>query len=189
VQEIHQASERLHSVVVNLLDTTRLESGGLQAQLDWCDVSDLVNAALKIAGDAQHGRTIHLQLPLGLPLVWCDFDLIQQALANLVHNACRHTPARAEITVSAGVDEAAGRVWLAVADNGPGLREEQRARLFERFFRGEPGRAGGLGLGLSIARGFAETQGGSLTAENQPGGGARFVLALPLQHHDQVPAE
>ncbi len=189
VQEIHVAAERLRGVVVNLLDTTRLESGGLHAQLDWCDVSDLVNAALKIVGDAQLGRTIHLRLPAGLPLVRCDFDLIQQAVANLVHNACRHTPAGVEITVAAGTDEAAGRLWLAVADDGSGLREEQRARLFERFFRGDPGRAGGLGLGLSIARGFAEAHGGTLVAENQPGGGARFVLSLPLQHHEQVPAE
>ena len=189
VQEIHVAAERLRGVVVNLLDTTRLESGGLQAQHDWCDVSDLVNAALKLVGDTQSGRPIHLRLPAGLPLIRCDFDLIQQALANLVHNACRHTPPEAEITITAGTDESAGRLWLAVADNGPGLREEQRARLFERFFRGEPGRAGGLGLGLSIARGFAEAHGGTLTAENQAGGGARFVLSLPLQHHDQVPVE
>jgi len=189
VGEIHVAAQRLRRLVDNLLDTTRLDSGGLDAQLDWCDLSDLINAALKTTQDIRHGRRLHLQIPTGLPLVRCDFDLIQQALANLIHNACRHTPFAAEITVSAGVDEAARRVWLAVADTGPGLREDQLARLFERFFRGEPRRPGGLGLGLSIARGFAEAHGGALRAENQRGGGARFVILLPFETHDNVPAE
>jgi two-component system sensor histidine kinase KdpD len=132
---------------------------------------------------------VHVRLDPGLPLVHGDSDLLQQALVNLMHNACRHAPPPAEITVSAGVDESNQRIWLAVSDTGPGLSEDLRARLFERFFRGQPNRAGGLGLGLSIARGFVEAHGGSLTAENQPGGGARFVILLPLEQHDSVPAE
>ena len=189
VREIEVAASRLRRLVTNLLDATRLESGGLHAQLDWCDVADLVNAALKTTAQARRGRAVHIELPTDLPLLRCDFDLMEQALSNLVHNACRHTPPDAEITVSAGVDHPARRLWLAVADNGPGLHEEQRTRLFERFFRGEPKRTGGLGLGLSIAHGFAAAHGGSLTAENQPGGGARFVLLLPLEKHGNVPAE
>jgi two-component system sensor histidine kinase KdpD len=189
VQEVHVAADRLRRLVINLLDTTRLESGGLQAQLDWCDVSDLVNTALRTTGEACRGRAVRVDLPAGLPLLRCDFDLLEQALANLIHNACHHTPPAAEITVSAGVDEPGQRIWLAVSDTGPGLAEDQRARLFERFFRGRPNRAGGLGLGLSIARGFVEAHGGRLTAENRPGGGARFVILLPLEQHGSVPTE
>lgn len=186
--EIHVAAQRLRRLVTNLLDTTRLDAG-VRAQLDWCDAADLVNAALKSIADVRAGRTVHVRLDPGLPLVHGDSDLLQQALVNLMHNACRHAPPPAEITVSAGVNESNQRIWLAVSDTGPGLSEDLRARLFERFFRGQPNRAGGLGLGLSIARGFVEAHGGSLTAENQPGGGARFVILLPLEQHDSVPAE
>ena len=189
VGEIHLASERLRRLVVNLLDTTRLESGGLNAQLDWCDLADLVNAALKITAHVRAGRTVQVRLPPDLPLVRCDFDLMLQALANLLHNACHHTPPTAEVIVSAGVGPAADRVWLAVADTGPGLREDQAARLFERFFRGQPKKAGGIGLGLSIARGFVEAHGGTLTAANRPEGGALFTISLPLDRHDSIPGE
>jgi two-component system sensor histidine kinase KdpD len=189
VQEIRTAVQRLQRLVNNLLDTTRLESGVLRPQLDWCDLSDLVNTTLRATAEATQGRTIRVHLPPGLPLVRFDFELLQQALANLIHNACQHTPPAAEIGLAAGVDEAAGRVWLEVTDGGPGLREEQRPHLFNKFVRGQPGRAGGLGLGLSIVKGFVEAHGGRVTAENRPGGGARFVVFLPLDVHGSVPAE
>jgi two-component system sensor histidine kinase KdpD len=78
---------------------------------------------------------------------------------------------------------------MAVADNGPGLRADQQGRLFDKFFRGEPSRAGGLGLGLSIARGFAEAHGGRVEANNQPAGGARFTIFLPLERPASIPPE
>jgi len=121
--------------------------------------------------------------------VRADAGLIQQALVNLIHNACVHTPPAAAITLAAGTDEAAQQVWLSVADNGPGLRPEQQDRLFDKFFRGEPGRAGGLGLGLSIARGFVEAHGGRIAAENPAGGGARFTIFLPWERPASVPPE
>jgi two-component system sensor histidine kinase KdpD len=100
-----------------------------------------------------------------------------------------HTPATAAITLAAGVDEPARQIWMAVADNGPGLRADQQDRLFDKFYRGDPGRTGGLGLGLSIARGFAEAHGGRVEARNQPGGGARFTIFLPLERPASVPPE
>ena len=189
VAEIRTATQRLQRLVNNLLDMTRLESGTLRLRRDWCDPADLINAAREMTADALRGRTVRLDLPAGLPLVRADAGLIQQALANLIHNACVHTPPAALITLAAGTDEAAGQLWLAVADNGPGLRPEQLGRVFDKFFRGEPDRAGGLGLGLSIARGFAEAHGGRVAAGNQPGGGARFTIFLPLEQPASVPPE
>jgi two-component system sensor histidine kinase KdpD len=189
VAEIRTATQRLQRLVNNLLDMTRLESGTLRLRRDWCDPADLINAARETTADALRGRTVRMDLPAGLPLVRADAGLIQQALANLIHNACVHTPPTALITLAAGTDEAAGQLWLAVADNGPGLRPEQRDRLFDKFYRGDPGRAGGLGLGLSIARGFAEAHGGRVEAGNQPGGGARFTIFLPLEQPASVPPE
>jgi two-component system sensor histidine kinase KdpD len=78
---------------------------------------------------------------------------------------------------------------MTVADNGPGLRADQQGRLFDKFYRGDPGRTGGLGLGLSIARGFVEAHGGRVEARNQPGGGAQFTICLPLERPASVPPE
>jgi two-component system sensor histidine kinase KdpD len=179
----------LQRLVNNLLDMTRLESGTLRLRRDWCDPADLINAAREATADAWHGRDVRTELPAGLPLVRADAGLIQQALANLIHNACVHTPPAAAITLSAGADEAARQIWMTVADNGPGLRADQQGRLFDKFFRGDPSRAGGLGLGLSIARGFAEAHGGHIEAHNQPAGGARFTIFLPLERPASVPPE
>jgi two-component system sensor histidine kinase KdpD len=130
-----------------------------------------------------------VQLPPNLPLVRLDFGLMQQALVNLIHNACQHTPPATAIMLTAGVDEAAQQLWVAVEDDGPGLDAAQLPRLFDKFFRGQPDRAGGLGLGLSIVRGFVEAHGGRVRAENRPGGGARFTVFLPLDRHGNVPPE
>jgi two-component system sensor histidine kinase KdpD len=189
VAEIRTAAQRLQRLVNNLLDMTRLESGMLRLRRDWCDPADLINAARETTADALRGRNVRTELPEGLPLVRADAGLIQQALANLIHNACVHTPPTADITLSAGADEKTHQIWMAVADSGPGLRADQQGRLFDKFFRGEPGRAGGLGLGLSIVRGFVEAHGGRVEADNQPTGGARFTIFLPLERPDSVPPE
>ena len=189
VAEIRTAAQRLQRLVNNLLDMTRLESGQLRLRRDWCDPADLINAAREATADAWRGRTVRMDLPASLPLVRADAGLIQQALANLIHNACVHTPPTAAITLAAGADEAAQEVWIRVADNGPGLHPGQRERLFDKFYRGDPGRAGGLGLGLSIARGFVEAHGGRLAADDQVGGGARFTIFLPWERPASVPPE
>ncbi|HUJ43716.1 MAG TPA: sensor histidine kinase KdpD [Opitutaceae bacterium] len=189
VEEMRTAVRRLQHLVDNLLGMTRLEAGALRLRFDWTDLTDLVNAALEATADARQGRAVQMQLPPDLPLVRLDFGLMQQALANLILNACQHTPPSARIMLSAGVDEAAPQVWLAVDDDGPGLDAGQLPRLFDKFFRGRPDRAGGLGLGLSIVRGFVEAHGGRVQAENRPGGGARFTVFLPLDRHGNVPPE
>jgi two-component system, OmpR family, sensor histidine kinase KdpD len=189
VAEIRLATQRLQRLVNNLLDMTRLESGSLRPRRDWCDPADLLNGARDATADAWRGRTVRMELPANLPLVRVDAGLIQQALVNLIHNACVHTPESATLTLGAEVDAGAAQVRLTVADDGPGLGAEQLERLFEKFYRGHPERAGGLGLGLSIARGFAEAHGGGITAENRPGGGARISLFLPLERQDNLPPE
>jgi two-component system sensor histidine kinase KdpD len=187
--ELRTAVRRLQRLVNNLLDMTRLEAGALKPRLDWTDLNDLVNAAVETTREVAAGRALAVRLPPDLPLVRLDFALIEQALVNLIHNACVHTPPEAAITLSAGVDAGAREVWLAVADTGPGLPAESAGRIFDKFFRGQPDRAGGLGLGLSIVRGFVEAHGGRVDARNQPGGGARFAIFLPFDPHGGVPCE
>src|SRR5258708_1490949 len=189
VSEIQTAVQRLQRLVNNLLDMTRLESGSLRPRLDWTDINDLVNAAVEATREAWQGRIVHSQLPAGLPFVRLDFALIEQALVNLIHNACHYTPPNAEITISAGLLETKKEIWISVSDTGPGLQDDQKARVFEKFFRGQPEKAGGLGLGLSIVRGFVEVHGGHVTVKNLPSAGACFTIVLPFNQHGSVPDE
>ncbi|MFI5356108.1 MAG: ATP-binding protein [Opitutales bacterium] len=188
-QEIRTATRRLNRLVTNLLDQTRLESGTLKPRLDWCDVHDLANAALDGIRETLAGHPLELSLPADLPLIRADAALMEQVIANLLLNAALHTPADTPIFLTAGVDTARARAFLTVADRGPGFPAAMRERLFKKFERGDAARAGGLGLGLSIIRGFVTAQGGEVVAGENPGGGAVFTVYLPFSPHGTVPAE
>jgi two-component system sensor histidine kinase KdpD len=107
-----------------------------------------------------------------------DFSLVQHAFENLLANAATHTPPGTAIEV--GVAASDGRIVLSVGDRGPGIEAESMARIFDKFYRGPKALAGGSGLGLTIAKGFLEAQGGTVTVANRPGGGALFSLCLPV---------
>jgi len=189
VEEIRTATRRLNRLVNNLLDQTRLESGALKPRLDWCDARDLLNAALDGVRDSLGGHPLELAVPPDMPLFRADSALMEQVIANLLLNAALHTPAGTPIFVATGVDRAASRVFVTVADRGPGLPPAMRERLFKKFQRGDAARAGGLGLGLSIIRGFVAAQGGGIVAGENPGGGAVFTVYLPHTPHENVPTE
>jgi len=176
--EIAHGSRRLNRVVNNLLDMNRLESGVVRPKQEWCDVGELLQGAIASENESLNGREIRLDLPPHLPLALLDHTLIEQAVAKLIDNAARHTQGRSPIEVDA--DYKNERLLISVSDRGPGLPPEITDRVFEKFYRGDNRRAGGLGLGLSIARGFVEAHGGSLTAENRDGGGTRFTISLPV---------
>lgn len=170
---------RLNYLVGNLLDMTRLEAGALEIRREPADLREIVAAALDRLDRLSPQRPVRLDLPPDLPLVSVDFVLITQVLVNLLDNAGKHSPPSAPIEVS-------GRIagdWLevAVTDWGPGIPEEEREAVFEKFYRvRRPDAPPGSGLGLSICRGFVEAQGGRIRAEAAPGGGARLVFTLPL---------
>jgi two-component system sensor histidine kinase KdpD len=189
VEEMRTATRRLTRLVNNLLDQTRLESGTLRPKPDWCDAQDLVNAAIAGVEDSLAGHPLEVAVPPEMPLFRADTALMEQVIANLLLNAARHTPAGTPIFLAAGVDGARGRVFLTVADRGPGFPMEMRERLFQKFQRGDEARAGGLGLGLSIIRGFVSAQGGDVVVGENPGGGAVFTVYLPYEPHADVPNE
>lgn len=187
--EIETATKRLHRLVNNLLDQTRLESGALRPKLDWCDANDLVNAAVASVRDSLAEHPFESSVPGDMPLFQADFALMEQVIANLLLNAAHHTPANTPIFLAAGVDGPKQRVFFTVADRGPGLPPQMHDALFQKFQRGDAARAGGLGLGLSIIRGFVVAQGGEVVAGENPGGGAVFTVYLPHQPHGEVPLE
>ncbi len=187
VGEIQEAARRLNRLVGNLLSMTRLESGHVKVNLDWCDVADLVQVTVKeLQKDlAQHRVTVGIGR--GLPLVRMDFVLMQQALANLLLNAAVHTPPGTAVQVNAAVETDA--LVLTVADSGPGLPPDALPLIFDKFYRAPTAPAGGTGLGLAIVKGFVEAQGGKVNAENRPAGGASFTIRLPLAKAPPVAVE
>jgi two-component system, OmpR family, sensor histidine kinase KdpD len=187
--ELKTATRRLNRLVNNLLDQTRLESGTLKPKMDWCDARDLVNAAVDGVSDALEGHPVDVLIPQDMPLFRADAALMEQVIANLLSNAARHTPKGTQIFLAAGRDGARNSVFLTVADRGPGFPMEMRERLFQKFQRGDAARTGGLGLGLSIVRGFVTAQGGEVVVGANPGGGAVFTVYLPHEPHAEVPNE
>jgi two-component system sensor histidine kinase KdpD len=171
-------AERLERLVGNLLDMTRLEGGAVVPKREWVPVDEVVGSALTRLERRLAGRPVRTELEPDLPLLSVDPVLIEQAVTNLVENAVKHTPAGAELSVSAS--RAGGDVLLEVADRGPGLPPGEEERIFERFHRGAAAGARGSGLGLPIARAIARVHGGRLVARQREGGGAVFSLTLPV---------
>jgi two-component system sensor histidine kinase KdpD len=187
VGEIQEAARRLNRLVGNLLSMTRLESGHVKANLDWCDVADLVQVTLKDIEKDLARHKVAVGMAAGLPLVRMDFVLMQQVLTNLLLNAAVHTPPGTAVQVNAAVE--ADALVLTVADNGPGLPPDALPLIFDKFYRAPAAPAGGTGLGLAIVKGFVEAQGGQVKAENRPSGGAVFMVRLPLAKPPSIAAE
>jgi two-component system sensor histidine kinase KdpD len=180
--EIRDGSRRLNRVVDNLLDMNRVESGVIRPKREWCDVRDLLQSAIDIERESINGRDIRLDVPEKIPLAFVDHTLVEQAVAKLLANAGSHTPRSLPIEIDAEYTN--DHLLISVSDRGPGIPIEATERLFEKFYHGDDRKTGGLGLGLSIARGLIEAHGGKLTAENRDGGGARFTIRLPVRVTD-----
>jgi two-component system sensor histidine kinase KdpD len=176
-KEIHVAAERLNRLVENLLDMTRLESELIQPKLDWCDVHDLINVTIRGLEQELSHHTITVNVAETVPLIKADFGLLEQALTNLIHNATQHTPAGTSILVDAWIDN--DECVITIADDGPGLPEEDLKKVFEKFYRVRGARTGGTGLGLTITKGFIEAHHGTIFAKNRPEGGTEFTIRIP----------
>jgi two-component system sensor histidine kinase KdpD len=186
--EIRIAALRLNRVVENLLDQTRLESGALRPRAQWGGADELLQAAIQSVRDALVGRSVDIHVPADMPPVHVDWTLTVHALACLLLNAASHTPAGTPVSLSAEYDETARHLLLRVADRGPGVPAAIRGRLFQKFVRGDPARAGGVGLGLSIVKGFSVAQGGEVSMNDNPGGGTVFTICLPQPPRQDGPA-
>jgi len=179
LSELSLATERLIRLVDNLLDMSRIESGRMTLNLDWNDLADLIGVVLERLREERGNRKISVVCPESIPLVRIDFNLIAQALHNIVHNALVHTAEDVSINIAVSRNEKG--VAIAVEDDGEGLRAGDREKLFEKFFRANGGKPhAGLGLGLSIAKGIVELHGGNVYAEGGPKRGARFTITLPV---------
>ena len=177
---IEEEADRLNRMVTNLLDAARLDQGNVPMDIQLNAADDVLGAVVQqFAGRSDKGRLV---VSLGDPssLSFGRFDLVHsiRVLTNLVDNALKYSPADADVELSAAIE--GGALVFRVADRGPGIKDQDMERIFTPFFRTEGSRVEqSFGLGLSISRQLAETQGGSLACRHRPGGGTIFELRLP----------
>ena len=184
---LHEEAQRLHRLVSNLLDITRLESGTLQVRKEWVPLEEVVGSALARLEPQLRGREVRLDLPD--TLVPVDPVLLEQVLVNLLENAAKYSPEGLPVEVSAR--EEADRIVVTVSDQGPGIVAGEEERIFEKLVRGStPVSRPGAGLGLAICRGIVHAHGGHISAGSRPQGGARFTFVLPTEGTPApIPAE
>jgi len=176
---IEQNADRLDALIGNLLDMSRLHTGSLQPFLRPTAIDEVAPAALLGLDDCLR---LEMAVPDGFPLVLADPGLLERILANLFSNALRHSPATRPPELHAQLLE--DTVLLEVVDHGQGVPDEQKERIFEPFTRvGD--RYPGVGLGLAVAKGFAEAMGGRIIAQDTPGGGLTVQITLPVASGDK----
>jgi two-component system sensor histidine kinase KdpD len=175
IEAIEAESGRLARLVDDLLDLSRIEAGAVAPQADWCDLHDVVSSAAAHVGAQQ---LIEFSLPTDLPLIRADATQLERVFSNLIENAVKFSPRDSPIRVTGGAS--AGRVTVRVTDAGPGIPKQQRARVFEPFFRGGRDRGTGSGLGLAICRGFVEANGGRISLQSSREAGTSFTVSFPL---------
>ncbi|HWH30729.1 MAG TPA: ATP-binding protein, partial [Mycobacteriales bacterium] len=170
---IETSADRLEALVANLLAASRLNAGALSVDLAAVDVEEIVGRGISALGDT--GRIV-IDIPEGLPPALADIGLAERVVANLADNALRHSGKGANVLITAS--SRGSEVTMSVVDNGHGVPAALRAELFRPFQRLGDRSPGGLGLGLSVARGFAEAMGGALEPDETPGGGLTMHIRL-----------
>ena len=180
----HKARD-MTRLLTNVLDLVQIEFGGRALRSDWHTVDDLIALALSGAESRLAQRSIVIDLPSDLPLISVEPTLIVQILSNLLENAAKYTPPGTTITICAAARGES--MMISVADDGPGFPPGDPERLFDKFDRGRAeSNIVGVGLGLAICRAAANLHGGNIRALNNPGGGARFEISLPVKAKNGV---
>jgi K+-sensing histidine kinase KdpD len=189
LEVITHGADRLDRFVEGLVDLARIEAGDMTLHRNWGAVDDIIEAALAQAEPLTRRHRIRISIAGELPVVRVDARAVTEVIYTLVDNASKYSPPETTILVEADrvTDD---MIKIAVEDEGPGIPSGQRARVFERFYRiGSNGiqndRAGGIGMGLAIAKGIVEAHAGRIWIENATSGhGARIVFTVPVGDED-----
>ncbi|MFJ2428974.1 DUF4118 domain-containing protein [Pseudomonas sp. NPDC087804] len=174
-------AERLDRYIQNLLDMTRLGHGALKLARDWVSPADIVGSSLNRLRAVLAPLQVSTEVPAELPLLFVHAALIEQALVNVMENAARFSPNHGRLELRAGADDS--EIFFSVSDEGPGIPEDERAKIFDMFYTAARGDRGGqgTGLGLAICQGMVGAHGGRITvADGIEGRGTCMTLHLPL---------
>ncbi|MBB3186124.1 sensor histidine kinase [Microbacter margulisiae] len=181
-KNIFDAAERLDRLIENLLNMSRLESDTIKPFMDWHDVHDLVNKVLANLHDDLAPFNVEVVIPADMPLVRFDFGLMEQVLHNLVYNATQHANPHTTIRVKMYYDQP--NLVLQVMDRGTGFPPESIPYLCNKFYRADSRISGGVGLGLSIVKGFVDAHQGTVLFENRARGGALITIKIPTEKYN-----
>lgn len=173
-------AERLDRIVANLLSMSRIEAGAFQPERQAVDVDELVHDRVRRMNDLFRRVRVQVELPRDLPLVDGDYSQLDQLFTNLLENAARHAPPGSFVRIAGRAR--GGEVEVRVADEGIGVPDWERLKVFEPFRRGEG--SASSGVGLAICKAVAEAHGGRISVERTAGGGATFVVTLPARAAD-----
>ncbi|WP_437654260.1 ATP-binding protein [Sorangium sp. So ce1182] len=180
VERIQKSADRMNRLIRDLLDLAKLDGGHIRIQPVPLDVAGLLSDAIELLREEAAEKSLRLEqgVELGVDRALCDRERVLQVIANLVGNAIKFTPAGGEVALRA---QPWGReVLLSVRDTGPGIPEDQRARIFERYWQAKETAHKGTGLGLSIAKALVEVHGGRIWVESKVGEGSTFFFTLPM---------
>jgi two-component system sensor histidine kinase KdpD len=177
LSEIANAGIRLNEQVDNLLNMSRLDAGMLQMKKDWVDIGEIIYNIIERFSTLNTGHIFKTNIHPNLPFFKTDKFVIEQILVNLISNSVKYTSTGSLITISAFSND--DFLEIELEDNGSGFPDSEIALVFDKFYRVKGSKTGGVGLGLSIVKGFVDALSGTVTLENVNSGGARFLLKIP----------
>jgi two-component system sensor histidine kinase KdpD len=199
LRTIIEESSRLNDIIANLVFATRLESGTIALNREWTTLEEIIGVGLARHREDLASRPFRVHLPADLPMVRVDNAMLPQVVYNLIENALRYTPPGTPISVSAWAADA--QVIVKVSDEGPGLSDDEAAKVFQRFYRGRASKSSpaaggispsstGMGLGLTICEGIIRAHDGRIWAESNTPRGVAFMFSLPVeQPQPSMPSE
>jgi two-component system sensor histidine kinase KdpD len=174
---INEETDRLSVLVTEAVRMAQIDAGKVRLHREPLDMGELIHRVISLFASRTEGRDVRVSVSAGLAPVCADRDLVSLALRQLVDNALKYSPPGSSIEISAGAED--HRVIVKVHDSGPGIPEQERERVFDKFYRRVTNNIPGTGLGLYIAREIARAHGGEVWIEGDPGTGSEFRVALP----------
>jgi two-component system sensor histidine kinase KdpD len=181
---IDEEADRLNQLAAEVIEMARIEAGKLHLEKRAVAVADVIGGALSELAPALKGRPVAVHVPEGLPAAEADIEFVQQVVKQFVENALKYSPEGSPLSISAALKS--GKIVIGVSDRGPGIEENERSRIFDKFFRGRRHRfeTKGTGMGLAIAKGIVEAHGERIWVESEAGQGAAFYFSLPASGGD-----
>jgi two-component system sensor histidine kinase KdpD len=177
---INEEADRLNQLAAEVVAMARIEAGKLHLEKQPVSAAELIAAAISEYAAETKDRPVTVNVPAGLPAAEADPEFVEQVVKQLLENALKYSPDGSPIVITAELK--GERIVIGVADRGPGIQENERSRIFDKFFRGRQHRfeTKGTGMGLAIAKGIVEAHGEKIWVESEPGHGSVFYFSLPV---------
>ncbi len=182
MDELLDSAEKLKHTVENLLDMTRIQSKKLTFKKECCDIRDLINSIISKNQRLLKNYHLDIKYQADLSLVWIDSKLFEQALANIILNAANYSPVHSRITIK--VNDEGDKQIISINDEGKGIQEIERDKIYDKFYRINNSPSGGTGLGLYISKEIFDLHSASITVvDGENHKGSKFIISLPIEHH------